>query len=190
MTLIAIDPGHGGQDKGASFSGVDEADIVLHVGLYLREILKGRDYNTIMTRTIDVSVSLSERVAVANSWDADLFVSLHCNADPDDDAPGAPEGKGEEIWICGSPKSRALAEALEVHVDRVIPGHKFRGIKENRGFYVLRKTSMPAVLIELGFIDNVDELIRLSDPASFRNIAGFIFDGINEYATRNHLPGG
>jgi N-acetylmuramoyl-L-alanine amidase len=190
MILIAIDPGHGGHDRGASFRGVEEADVVLLVALVLDKVLISRGYETMLTRSTNEPVSLSERVATANRRGADLFISLHTNADPDPDEPGDLVAKGEEIWVCGSPKSKALAEAIEPHVDRIIPGHRFRGIKENSRFYVLRKTSMPAVLIELGFIDNVDEQATLSHPASYRNIAGFIADGIDEYATLNHLPGG
>ena len=184
---------------------------------YLREILKRRKYNVILTRPLDVFVSLSERVAFANSYGADLFVSIHTNADADPDEPGDLEAKGEEIWVYdNSPKGMELAEALAPHVDRVIPGHRFRGIKHSdivcpdckgyhpakencercggkgriRRMYVLRKTTMPAVLIELGFIDSVDEQATLSHPKSYGVIAALIFDGINEYATLNHLPGG
>jgi N-acetylmuramoyl-L-alanine amidase len=179
---ICIDPGHGGQDRGASFRGVDEADIVLLTGLCLEKLLASGGHEVLLSRSIDEYIALSERVKIANNADAAIFISLHCNADPDPDDPGMPEGKGEEIWIYqGSPVSRNVAEALARKVENIFPSHRFRGIKETAVLYVLRKTSMPAVLLELGFIDNMVEGTALSRPASYMKIAKLIAEGLDDY---------
>lgn len=180
MTRIAIDPGHGGPDRGASFGGVDEADIVLHVAFYLEKLLVVRGFSPLLTRSLDVFISLGDRVREANRQGSDIFISLHCNADPDSDAPGDLEAKGEEIWVYDSQKSRVLGAALEVYVDKIFSGHRSRGVKTGT-FYVLKRTVMPAALIELGFIDNRSEVAALAHPAAYAKIAGLIADGIERY---------
>ena len=154
---IALDPGHGGQDSGASFRGLKEKDIVLDICLACMERLQLFHW-VALTRTSDIYVPLGNRVQIANWWKADLFVSVHCNADPDSDEPGMPEAKGEEIWIYpGSLTGRHVAEMVKDIIDGFFPTHPFRGIKESENLYVLKHTNMPAILIETGFIDNVNE---------------------------------
>jgi len=150
---IVIDPGHGGKDSGAVYAGYKEKDIVLPIALYLGGFLSyipdetNLKINCIYTRTADVYVPLRNRVFIANSIKADAFISIHVNASPKHNA------RGEEIWIYpGSIKSAKLADSIATFIDEIVPG-KFRGVKEGN-FYVLRKTKMPAVLIEVGFIDN------------------------------------
>lgn len=176
---FCIDAGHGGGDIGASFNGLNEADVNLLVALCLEKYLVRAGHQVIQTRSINETVSLSERVSIAENANADYFISLHCNADPDDDTAGQPSAKGEEIWIfAGSKKGRELAETLEEGVSNIFPAHKFRGIKECRNFYVLHKTSMPAVIIEMGFIDNVVENKALSRPDMPEFIAKNIARGL------------
>ena len=143
---IVIDPGHGGKDPGAVYAGYKEKDIVLPIALYLGGFLSNMA-NCVYTRTADVYVPLRDRVFIANSMKADMFISIHVNASPKHNA------RGEEIWIYpGSVESAKLADSIATYIDEIVPG-KFRGVKEGN-FYVLRKTKMPAVLIEVGFIDN------------------------------------
>ena len=150
---IVIDPGHGGKDPGAVYAGYKEKDIVLPIALYLGGFLSSTSHednlkiNCVYTRTADIYVPLRDRVFIANSVKADAFISIHLNASPKHNA------RGEEIWIYpGSIKSAKLADSIATYIDEFAPG-KFRGIKEGK-FYVLRKTKMPAVLIEVGFLDN------------------------------------
>ena len=152
---IVIDPGHGGKDPGAVYAGYKEKDIVLPIALYLGGFLShtpdevNLKINCVYTRTADIYIPLRDRAFIANSVKADAFISIHLNASPKHNA------KGEEIWVYpGSIKSAKLADNITTFIDEIVPG-KFRGIKEGN-FYVLRKTKMPAVLIEVGFIDNPD----------------------------------
>jgi N-acetylmuramoyl-L-alanine amidase len=177
---ICIDPGHGGSDRGATFQGVDEADIVLIVSYYLERMLKAQGNDAFLTRDQDIRRSLSERVTASNINHADIFVSIHVNADPDDDSPGQPEAKGEEIWYYKAGKD--LAECLSQDLDGIFPGHKFRGVKKG-GFYVLKHTNAPAILIEMGFLDNTEELRVFTDPGSYKKIAGLIAFGLENYST-------
>ncbi|MHA1396122.1 MAG: N-acetylmuramoyl-L-alanine amidase family protein [Candidatus Heimdallarchaeaceae archaeon] len=168
---IVIDPGHGGKDPGAVYAGYKEKDIVLPIALYLGGFLSNM-VNCIYTRTADIYVPLRDRVFIANSVKADAFVSIHVNASPKHNA------KGEEIWIYpGSIKSAKLADNIATFIDEIVPG-KFRGIKEGN-FYVLRKTKMPAVLIEVGFIDN--PLLPLHSSDAQIKAAFLINNGIKRY---------
>ena len=168
---IVIDPGHGGKDPGAVYAGYKEKDIVLPIALYLGGFLSNM-VNCIYTRTADVYVPLRNRVFIANSVKADMFISVHVNASPKHNA------KGEEIWIYpGSTKSAKLADNIATYIDEIVPG-KFRGIKEGN-FYVLRKTKMPAVLIEVGFLDNPITPLHSSN-AQIR-AAFLINNGIKKY---------
>jgi N-acetylmuramoyl-L-alanine amidase len=180
---ICIDPGHGATKVGASFKGYYEAQIVLRIAQFLEVLLVDKGHTVFMTRrqTTYFTPTLSTRADLANQVLADIFISLHTNADPDSDEPGMPEGRGEEIWTYpGSVGGRKLAEALQDSIDKIIPNKKFRGIKEGN-FAVLRKTKMPAVLIELGFIDSILDLEVLSNPKAHRGIAKLIAEGIENY---------
>ena len=175
---IVIDPGHGGKDSGAVYAGYKEKDIVLPIALYLGGFLSyapdetNLKINCIYTRTADVYVPLRDRVFIANSIKADAFISIHVNASPKHNA------RGEEIWIYpGSVESAKLADSIATYIDEIVPG-KFRGIKE-RKFYVLRKTKMPAVLIEVGFLDNPK--IPLHLPYTQMKAAFIIANGIKKY---------
>lgn len=178
---IFLDPGHGGEDSGASFREMKEKDIVLDICLACLDRLQLFHW-VALSRTSDVYIPLSNRAAEANWWGADLFVSVHCNADPDPDYPDMPEAKGEEIWVYpGSQEGHQVAEMIKEHVDSFFKNHPFRGIKENGNLYVLRKTRMPAVLVETGFIDNIDEHEAFKDLRFKRGIGSALARGILNY---------
>ena len=182
---ICIDAGHGAGDKGAFFKGVAEKDIVLLTALCLEKILQSKGYETVLTRDLDYYIPLSTRCDIANDARADIFISLHCNADPDTDGDGDPVAKGEEIWICrGSARGRRLAELLKAPVDAIFKGHKFRGIKEG-SMYVTKHTYMPAVLVELGFMDSTVEVGQLSKPETYMRIASLLAEGVESYYDEN-----
>ena len=181
---ILLDPGHGGKDPGASFKGLNEKDVVLSI------CRKTQDYLQYicciaMTRNEDIYVPIKERAVLANMWNADAFISLHINADPDEDLPGMPEAKGEEIWIYpNSTGGRTLAQYLSNSVDKFFPDEKFRGIKESSHLGVLRLTKMPAILIEVGFIDNSETNESFSDPKTIKRIAQLMAGGVTRYIKR------
>jgi len=92
-----------------------------------------------------------------------------------------PEGKGEEIWIYPGSPARKVAETIKEHVDGFFPDHPFRGIKESKNLYVLRETNMPALLIETGFIDNINEHQAFANPLFRRRIGIQLAMGILQY---------
>jgi N-acetylmuramoyl-L-alanine amidase len=181
MKKICLDPGHGGENPGASFSGLDEKVITLQVALAAKFHLIP-DFEIIMTREEDETTPLLKRCLRANTHDAEIFISIHCNADPDSDLPGDPEARGEEIWIFkGAEQSRKLAQCLAHGIDEIFPEEKFRGIKESSGLYVLKHTQMPACLIEIGFIDKSDSVNTFRDPDCIDRIGYLIAEGIRDY---------
>lgn len=179
---ILLDPGHGGRDTGASFRDLYEKNVVLAICKIAQQRLCW-DFWTNLSRRDDTFLSINERWVLANKWGADLLISVHCNADPDEDLPNMPEARGEEIWIClGSKRSRKLAESLTENVDYFFPGNKFRGIKETTHLGVLRWSMMPAALVEIGFIDNVETNKELGDEIVRNRIGRLLAAGIGNYA--------
>jgi len=173
--LIVIDPGHGGRDSGACYSGLREKNIVLAISLFLGGFLQP-DYNCVFTRTSDIYISLRDRVFMANSYNASIFISIHTNASKSHKA------RGEELWIYpGSKKGRKLAKAVAKYIDSIVPG-RFRGIKETSTFYVLKYTKVPALLVEVGFLDTPQT--PLADTEVQLDAAYQINRGIRKYFGR------
>ncbi len=178
MSKVCIDAGHGGKKPGAEYKGLLEKDVNLKVALRTGELLEANNYEVVYTRKDDSHVELMERCNIANDAMADIFVSIHCNATDNN----AEKAKGEEIWVFeGSKKSLKLAETIADEVDAFFPDEPFRGIKETSGLVVLHYTNMPAVLIELGFIDNSKTNASFQDEETLERISELIAQGINEY---------
>lgn len=147
----------------------------------LKWCLEAATVSVLMTRDSDVKVGLTDRCIFANTRGADLFVSVHLNADRDDDGPGTTEARGHEIWIWpGDLDSRALADAIAAQMKIVFPDEPFRGVKEG-DLAVVRETNMTAVLIETGFIDHSETPRQLSDEAVQWEMARAIAIGVKNY---------
>lgn len=177
---LMIDPGHGGKDPGAVNERlrVNEKDIVLAVGLLTRRCAIRGDYLYMpyMTRDEDVFVGLQERCEKAKFQEVQAFLSIHTNARP---ARGK-YGLEIEAWCYrGSKRGRGLAQTmidyLSIHLSELIPFYS-RGVKEG-GFYVLRKTPMPAVLVELGFLSDNEEAVFLQDKDTQKKMALALAEG-------------
>ena len=196
---VVLDPGHGGSQPGAVYGGLAEKDIVLRVAKYTQESISVISPDTWvgLTRDWDHTLTLQQRCDFSNNMKVDCFVSVHCNADPDDDSPGQPEAKGEEIWIYdNSVEGMKLAQCLKDEVDRIFPNEPFRGIKTTRPIgadksvdkrpflYVISYTNAPAVLIEIGFIDKSNSLETFTDELTLQKIGSFIAGGIYEYISK------
>src|SRR5215471_9290132 len=148
MTVV-IDAGHGGYDRGGiPGQRVSEKDMTLDVSQRLRNVLSASGYRVVMTRDSDVFVPLPTRVAIANSYRNAIFVCIHFNATQRRAAGGI------ETYFF-SRDSLPLASAIHNYVVRGAPSSN-RGVRR-RGYYVLRKTSIPAVLVECGFLTNPTE---------------------------------
>jgi len=181
---IVLDPGHGGSQPGAVYNGLAEKDIALKVARYIKEGISivSPDTWVGLTRDWDHILTLQQRCDFSNNMKADCFISIHVNADPDEDLPGMPEARGEEIWIHkGSVEGRKLAQCLAVEVDRIFPNEPFRGIKETEGLYVLKHTNAPACLLELGFIDKSSSVETFTDELTLQKIGSLIAKGIYQY---------
>lgn len=156
---IVVDAGHGGHDRGGvPYQRIGEKGMTLDVSLRLKRVLEARGYRVIMTRTSDVFVPLGTRVAIANSYRGATFVSVHFNSSR---RAGA---NGVETYYYRS-DSASLAASIHRNVVASAPTEN-RGIRR-RGFFVLRRTRIPSVLVECGFLTNPAEG-RLAQSASYR----------------------
>ena len=146
---IVIDAGHGGHDRGGiPGQRIAEKDMTLDVAQRLRNVLSASGYRVVMTRDSDVFVPLPTRVAIANSYRNAIFVCIHFNATKRMGASGI------ETYFY-SRDSLPLASAVHYYVTGGAPSAN-RGVRR-RGYYVLRKTAIPAVLVECGFLTNPTE---------------------------------
>jgi len=171
---VVIDPGHGGPDPGAvGIGGLRETDIVLDVGLQVAQLLQARGVQVLLTRTSEVDVDLPPRVALANSSNADVFVSIHANAL----SMARPDVNGVETFFFQSGRSLRLAQAIQDQIMAISPGTPDRGARPGR-FFVIRRTVMPSVLTEMGFVTGEVDAPRLADPDFRRRLAVAISTGI------------
>ncbi|NEU30380.1 SH3 domain-containing protein [bacterium LRH843] len=171
--VIVVDPGHGAHDPGASGFGIKEKDVVLSVGLKLKPKLEDAGATVIMTRSTDVFLELSERVAIANNKKANAFISIHANAA----ASGAANGS-ETFWnsTYASAESKQLAEAIQKEMVKKL---KTRDRKAKQGnFHVIRNTRMTSVLVEIGFITNQEEARKLGNSSFQDDAAEAIYQGV------------
>lgn len=151
MAKVWLDAGHGGTDPGALGNGLREKDITLPVTLETGEILERHGVNVGYSRTTDKTVSLKERTDMANKFNADRFISIHCNAFKDSEAQGV-----ETFSHIGSTRGKNLAVNIHNEVIKERLYTKNRGTK-TANFHVLRETKMAAALIELAFITNKED---------------------------------
>ncbi|MEM8728046.1 MAG: N-acetylmuramoyl-L-alanine amidase [Chlamydiota bacterium] len=177
--LIVIDPGHGGSDIGAEVKSVQEKVLAVKTGTLVKQYLQRKGYRVILTRSRDVSVSLTKRTAIANHTKSKVFVSIHYNAFKN------PQAKGIEVYYYnrGSKWRRNASKKLaRLVLDRMIAstGAKNRGVK-TANFHVIRETNMAAILIEGGFITNPHERSDLSDQKYVEKLALSIAAGIENY---------
>lgn len=202
LNHIVIDPGHGGKDKGASNAklGLSEKNIALDISARLATILRERGFRATLTRSTDVFITLQGRPQIANRLKANLFLSIHCNA-------AAPIVSGIESFVL-SPKGQPstsvanptagnniaklgnacdeLNTMLGYYVQRQIVSvgnSPDRGLKRAR-FAVLEDATMPAALIETGFISNAAEAKRLGTKGYRQTLAIAIADGIAKYKAK------
>ncbi len=165
-----LDAGHGGVEPGAVYNGRQEKDDTLRLTLAIGDILAEEGYDVEYTRTTDVYESPFEKAMEANDSGADLFVSIHRNAFP---VPGEASGVETLIYDASGIKLE-IAESINAELEAI--GFKNLGVKERPNLVVLRRTEMPAVLVEAGFLDS-EEDNRLFDE-NFNAIAQGIADGI------------
>lgn len=170
MARIAIDAGHGGTNPGAVYEGRQEKDDVLKLALEVGRILRNNGVDVVFTRTTDITQSPIEKARFANEQGVDFFISLHRNSSP---TPNQYSGVETLVYDDSGIKTE-MAENINVRLEEA--GFRNLGIKERPGLVVLRRTQMPALLVEVGFI-NTDEDNQIFDE-NFDQIAQAIADGI------------
>ncbi|MCM3164357.1 MULTISPECIES: N-acetylmuramoyl-L-alanine amidase [Bacillaceae] len=174
--VIAVDPGHGDHDPGALGFGLQEKDIVLDVALKLQKLLEAEGAKVVMTRTNNTFIKLADRATIANNAKADIFISLHINSAGSEAAHGT-----ETYWNNNyqSTESKKLAEKIQKRLIEKL-GTNNRGVKE-ANFYVIKNTTMPSVLAELGFISNEAEAAKLKTSQFRENAAEAVLLGVLDY---------
>ncbi|MBM7179526.1 GBS Bsp-like repeat-containing protein [Streptococcus suis] len=189
---VYIDPGHGGRDSGASYGGVHEKNLALSVSNKLRENLLKYGINVLMTRTGDYDVDFkTERSRMTNASNADLFISVHFNAT----GAGVSNSTGiETYWyqydpeyqpkinkeMHNNPTRLAESEILANKVQESLikeTGAANRGVRRET-FAVLRETAIPAILVELGFMDNPSELQVIKQDSYHTRLAKALAQGV------------
>jgi N-acetylmuramoyl-L-alanine amidase len=161
---IVLDPGHGGSDPGARASGIVEKELNLDIALRTKNLLESAGFSVVMTRTTDVFVALERRAEIANTSNADIFISIHGNS-----FNGATQGL-ETFWYGKYEKANSmrLAHALQNNLVSKM-NMSYRRVAEGN-FHVIRETKIPSALLEVGFIDNPSDAAKLKQ-SKYRQLA-------------------
>lgn len=186
-TVIMIDPGHGGKDLGTYSSKENryrEKTLNLTTARVLNTYLQQLGYSTLMTRTDDRFISLAKRVEMANAKKPKLFVSVHYNSAPNEDAEGV------EVFFYQSDTDKARSKASKLLAQSALKQvllnteSKSRGVKHGN-LRVIRETTMPAILVEGGFLTNKNDLNNIKETSYQKRIAWGIAQGIHNYLANN-----
>ena len=172
--IVVVDPGHGGPDPGAiGIGGLRETNIVLPIAQQVATLLEQQGIQAVLTRTGEYDLDLPPRVAMAERMNANVFVSIHANSI----SLSRPDISGLETYYYsnGQRLARTIHNSILQSIDI-----RDRGVRTAR-FYVLRKTSMPSVLVEVGFVTGREDSAKLSDPAYRSQMAQAIARGILQY---------
>lgn len=186
---IIIDPGHGGEDGGAtSCTGKLESTYNLEISLRLNDLLHLLGYDTRMTRTVDTSIyvkgdtiaqkkisDLKERVRIINEAENGLLLSIHQNQFSD------PQYSGAQVFYGAPPGSDQLANRMQdALVSALNPGSR-RKCKPCKGIYVMERIQCPGVLVECGFLSNIEEESKLRSPDYQKKICVVISSTVSQW---------
>lgn len=189
MSKIFISVGHGGSDPGCiAVDGTYEKNIALEVALYLRDELERHNIEVKMSRETDEQDKVADEVAECNAFKPDYGVSIHCNASADH------IGNGFEVWHTINPNSKGVVLAKNINTCVLNAGFASRGLKTrtnsaNKDYLVwIRNTTAPAVLCELGFIDNTKNYNQLKTSTQRKNMAVCLATGILTTLGVKYIP--
>ncbi len=180
--LVIVDAGHGGQDPGKI--GVNDAlekDVNLSIAIYLKEYLEKRDVQVLMTRedgerlVNSQSGDLKERVKLINENSPDLTVSIHQNSYHEASVHGA-----QAFYFTHSKEAKTAAEIIQKAI-KTADTEGSREAKANDTYYLLKKTEVPVVIMECGFLSNYEEAEKLVTEEYQKELAEAIADGVMEY---------
>lgn len=193
--IVVIDAGHGGEDSGAVANSVLEKDINLEIALKLRDMLKASGIEVKMIRESDVSIydtasgtirerkvsDLKNRVKIVNNNKKNILVSIHQNKFEQSKYSGA-----QMFYSANNDKSQILAENIRKSITGLIQPENKRELKKGGSdIYLLNKVTVPAVIVECGFISNEEEAKNLSNEEYQSEMAFAIYCGILEYKNKN-----
>lgn len=185
--VIVIDVGHGGNDPGkVSADGTQEKDVNLEIAKYLKDYLIAQDYTVYLTRETDCGLydegasnkktsDLRNRILFFQEKNATLMVSIHQNSYSDTIQHGA-----QTFYYSTSEPSKLLAETIQSSLLK-LDNTNTRAAKSSDSYYLLKNSSMPAVIVECGFLSNPEETAKLTDPNYQKKLAYAISLGICEY---------
>lgn len=185
---VVIDAGHGGNDPGKiGINGAEEKEINLQIAEKLAKYLKANDVRVIMTRESDEGLydadasnkkvqDMKRRIALIEEAAPQITVSIHQNSYPEEYVHGA-----QVFFYTGSREGEELAESIQRQlVEKVDPGNK-RQVKANDSYYLLKKTGVPIVIVECGFLSNGEEAEKLCSDEYQEELAWAIHMGILQY---------
>lgn len=184
---VVIDPGHGGYDPGKI--GINEAlekDINLVIALEIETLLKNKGYQVVMTRntdkamevdgeTLDKMKDLEARVEVINTSPSEIAISIHQNSYTSEGVKGA-----QVFYYTGSEQGEMLAHLMQESLRQLDPSNH-RQIKDNSSYYLLKRTEIPTIIVECGFLSNYEEAQMLCDESYQKELAERIVYGIENY---------
>ena len=174
---VVIDAGHGGADWGATYENRKEKDDVLNLAFAVGEILSNNGIDVVYTRTSDVYDTPYEKAVIANNSGADFFISLHRNANP---TPNSSSGIETLVYNDAGIKAE-MARNINRELEQL--GFNNRGVIERPNLVVLKRTKMPALLVEAGFINNDADNEKFD--AEFNLIANAIATGVLDTLNTN-----
>lgn len=185
---VVIDAGHGGDDPGkVGINGVDEKQVNLEIAMLVKEYLEQADVRVVMTRETEEGLydagvpnkkvqDMKKRIGIIEKTEPDITVSIHQNSYPEEYVHGA-----QVFYYEGSTSGRKLAECLQKQlVIKTDPDNK-RQVKANNSYYLLRKTPVPIVIVECGFLSNREEAEKLCSAGYQKRVAWAIHLGILQY---------
>lgn len=180
--VVVIDPGHGGLDGGkVGVNGVEEKEVNLKISLKIKDILKQENISVVMTRTEDERLAetqvedLKARVSLMNEEKPALVVSIHQNSYHEESVHGA-----QVFYYADSTESERAAGIIQEALKEIDPDNT-KAAKPNCTYYILKKTEVPVVIAECGFLSNYEEAEKLADEEYRQKLAEAVAKGILEY---------
>lgn len=185
---VVIDAGHGGSDPGkVGINGVNEKDINLQIAEYLKQYLEASNIEVVMTRESDAGLNdadasnkkvqdMKRRIELIDETVPAITVSIHQNSYPEEYVHGA-----QVFYYTGSKEGQALAQSIQEELAAKVDPENKRQVKANDSYYLLKKTGIPIVIVECGFLSNSAEAEKLCTEAYQKRVAWAIHMGILRY---------
>lgn len=179
---VILDPGHGGMDAGKTgVNGAEEKEINLKIALKIKKLLEKEKIEVIMTRTEDERLAetqvedLKERVRIMNEETPVLAVSIHQNSYYEEGVHGA-----QVFYYSDSAEGKRAGEIMQGILNDKLPENQ-KEAKANNSYYILKKTEIPVIIVECGFLSNYDEAEKLADEEYQQTVAEAVKEGITKY---------